>query len=315
MWNRRLGRTADHRKALLRNMATSLIENEQIETTEMKAKELSAVMDKLVTLAKRNDLHARRQAAAYVRNVEVDDEGTTALQKLFNEWIHNRDQDKNPSWRCSTNGNRSIREVGNYFTFLKGEKMNLVKEMNEFAKANHVPVMMDEGVELLIAKVKEYNCKSFLELGTAIARTAIRVASLDPEMRVVTIERNPEMIEQAKINIKQSGYQNQITLIEGDALEVELPDQKFDCIFIDAAKAQYTRFFKKYSPLLNSNGIIVTDNMYFHGLVEHPENTNNKNTKDLVRKIRNYHEFLSSLDEFETTLYSKGDGVAVTRRK
>ena len=65
MWNRRLGRTADHRKALLRNMATSLIENEQIE--------------------KRNDLHARRQAAAYVRNVEVDDEGTTALQKLFNE--------------------------------------------------------------------------------------------------------------------------------------------------------------------------------------------------------------------------------------
>ena len=66
-------------------MATSLIESGQIETTEMKAKELSAVMDQLVTLAKRNDLHARRQAAAFVRNVEVDDEGTTALQKLFNE--------------------------------------------------------------------------------------------------------------------------------------------------------------------------------------------------------------------------------------
>ncbi|MBE6120609.1 MAG: 50S ribosomal protein L17, partial [Erysipelotrichaceae bacterium] len=69
----------------LRNMATSLIESGQIETTEMKAKELSAVMDQLVTLAKRNDLHARRQAATFVRNVEVDDEGTTALQKLFNE--------------------------------------------------------------------------------------------------------------------------------------------------------------------------------------------------------------------------------------
>lgn len=85
MRNRRLGRTADHRKALLRNMATSLIEAGQIETTEMKAKELSAVMDKLVTLAKRGDLHARRQAAAYVRNIEVDEEGTKALQKLFNE--------------------------------------------------------------------------------------------------------------------------------------------------------------------------------------------------------------------------------------
>ncbi len=85
MRNRKLGRTSDHRKALLRNMATSLIEAEQLETTEMKAKELSAVMDELITLAKRQDLHARRQAAAFVRNVEVDDEGTTALQKLFND--------------------------------------------------------------------------------------------------------------------------------------------------------------------------------------------------------------------------------------
>lgn len=85
MRNRKLGRTADHRKALLRNMVTSLIENGSMETTEMKAKELSSVMDRLVTLAKRGDLHARRQAAAFVRNVEVDEDGTTALQKLFNE--------------------------------------------------------------------------------------------------------------------------------------------------------------------------------------------------------------------------------------
>ena len=85
MRNRKLGRKADHRKALLRNMATSLIQYGQIETTEMKAKEVSSVVDSLITLAKRGDLHARRQAAAYVRNIEVDDNGTTALQKLFNE--------------------------------------------------------------------------------------------------------------------------------------------------------------------------------------------------------------------------------------
>ncbi|MBB5183810.1 50S ribosomal protein L17 [Catenisphaera adipataccumulans] len=85
MRNRKLGRTSDHRKAMLRDMATSLIEAEQIETTEMKAKELSAVMDELITLAKRGDLHARRQAAAFVRSAETDEEGTTALQKLFSE--------------------------------------------------------------------------------------------------------------------------------------------------------------------------------------------------------------------------------------
>ncbi len=86
MWNRKLGRTADHRKALLRNLATSLIAHGQVETTEMKAKEISSVVDELVTLAKRGDLHARRQAAKFVRDVVVDEAtGTTALQKLFNE--------------------------------------------------------------------------------------------------------------------------------------------------------------------------------------------------------------------------------------
>ncbi len=86
MWNRKLGRPADHRKALLRNMATSLIIHGQIETTEMKAKELSAVADELITLAKRGDLHARRQAASYVRDVVADEKtGQTALQKLFTE--------------------------------------------------------------------------------------------------------------------------------------------------------------------------------------------------------------------------------------
>lgn len=86
MRNRKLGRTADHRKAMLRNLATSVIISESVETTEMKAKEVSSVVEKLITLAKRNDLHARRQAASYVRNVVVDEEtGQTALQKLFAE--------------------------------------------------------------------------------------------------------------------------------------------------------------------------------------------------------------------------------------
>lgn len=84
MWNRKLGRTADHRKALLRNMATDVILNGKIETTEMKAKELRSVVDELITLAKRGDLHARRQVASYVRNV-TNKEGKTAVQVLFDE--------------------------------------------------------------------------------------------------------------------------------------------------------------------------------------------------------------------------------------
>ena len=86
MENRRFGRSADHRVAMLRNLATSIIVHGEVETTEAKAKELKSVVDELITLGKRGDLHARRQAAAFVRNVVVDKKsGKTALQKLFDE--------------------------------------------------------------------------------------------------------------------------------------------------------------------------------------------------------------------------------------
>ena len=86
MWNRKLGRTSEHRKAMLRNLATDLIRYGEIETTEAKAKELKSVVDELITLAKKGDLHSRRLAARYVRNVVVDKKsGQSALQKLFEE--------------------------------------------------------------------------------------------------------------------------------------------------------------------------------------------------------------------------------------
>lgn len=84
MWNRKLGRTAEHRVALLKNMATDLILKGKIETTEMKAKELRSVVDHLITVAKKNNLSARRQAASYLRNVTTKD-GKTAVQVLFDE--------------------------------------------------------------------------------------------------------------------------------------------------------------------------------------------------------------------------------------
>ena len=86
MKNRRFGRTADHRKAMLRNLATSVILYGKVETTEAKAKDMRSVVDKLITLGKKGDLAARRQAAAYIRNVVADEETQkTVLQKLFDE--------------------------------------------------------------------------------------------------------------------------------------------------------------------------------------------------------------------------------------
>ena len=86
MWNRKFGRNADHRKAMLRNLATSVILYGKVETTEAKAKDMRSVVDELITLGKRGDLHARRQAAAYIRNVVADEaKSQTVLQKLLDE--------------------------------------------------------------------------------------------------------------------------------------------------------------------------------------------------------------------------------------
>ena len=95
MKNRRFGRKADHRKAMLRNLATSVIMYGKVETTEAKAKDMRSVVDELITLGKKGDLAARRQAAAYIRNV-VADEATqkTVLQKLFDE-VAPKYQDRN----------------------------------------------------------------------------------------------------------------------------------------------------------------------------------------------------------------------------
>jgi len=86
MWNRKFGRNADHRKAMMRNLATSVILYGKVETTEMKAKDMRTVVDHLITLAKKGDLASRRQAAAYLRNAIADEKTEqTVLQKLFAE--------------------------------------------------------------------------------------------------------------------------------------------------------------------------------------------------------------------------------------
>ena len=103
-------------------------------------------------------------------------------------------------------------------------------------------------------------------------------------------------------------------MIFGDALTEEI-EGKFDLIFIDAAKAQYIKFFEKYKENLSENGVIVSDNLSFHGMVEDLSLTHNYSTKKLVKKIRKYIDFLKTNEEFETEFFDKGDGISVSRKR
>ena len=188
-----------------------------------------------------------------------------------------------------------------------------IDDLEEYARINHVPIMMSDGIEFLLEYIKDNNIKNILEIGTAIGYSSIRMALVNSDIKVTTIERDSTMYNEAIKNIKSFNLSSRINVIYKDALDVELND-KYDLIFIDAAKSQYIKFFEKFKNNLNDNGVIVTDNLSFHGLVKDSSNCS-RNTKQLVKKIQNYIEFLKNNNEYDTEFLSIGDGISITRKK
>ena len=189
-----------------------------------------------------------------------------------------------------------------------------IRVIEEYAKVNNVPIMMKDGIEFLTQYIKENNVKTVLEIGSAIGYSAIKMALVDESIKVTTIERDTNRYNEAVKNIKEFNLENQIEIINADALEY-VTDKQYDLIFIDAAKAQYIKFFEKYKTNLKQNGTIISDNLDFHGLVKNPELTSNRNTKQLVRKINTYIEFLKENKEFKTEFISLGDGIGISKRQ
>ena len=188
-----------------------------------------------------------------------------------------------------------------------------ILNIEENARLRNIPVMLDGGMEFILEYIKNNDVKSILEIGSAVGYSAIRFASISEDIKVTTIERNADLYKEAVNNIKEFGLEDRINIICGDALETEI-DGKYDLIFIDAAKSQYIKLFEKYKFNLAHNGSIITDNLSFHGLVENPSLTKNRNTRQLVGKISKYIEFLKNNDEFKTEFYQVGDGVSVSKK-
>ncbi len=191
----------------------------------------------------------------------------------------------------------------------------LLKEMKEYAESENVPIMMDEGINFLTNFILKKHVKSVLEIGTAIGYSAIQMALVDPNVVVTTIERDEVRYLEALKNVKAFGLEDRITLIYNDAFDVSLSD-KFDMIFIDAAKAQNKKLFEMFEKNLEKNGFIITDNLKFHGLVsKKEEEIKSRNLRGLVRKIKDYIEFLKTNTKYETEFFDVGDGISVSTKK
>ncbi len=191
----------------------------------------------------------------------------------------------------------------------------IILEMEKYAKEENIPIMEKDGIAFLMKYIKANHVKNILEIGSAIGYSAILMASSDPLVKVTTIERQESCYLECLKNVKKCGFENKINVVFQDALELNLMEGvEYDLIFIDAAKGQYKKFFEKFKYFLSADGVIITDNLKFHGYVGKSESIESKNLRQLVSKIEGYIDFLKTNEEFETKFYDVGDGISISTR-
>ena len=191
-----------------------------------------------------------------------------------------------------------------------------ILEMEKYAVDNNVPIIEKKSIMYIMKYIKNHNVLSILEIGSAIGYSAILMASSAKDVTVTTIERDEVRYMECLKNVKKCGMEKKINVVFQDALELNLSEElRYDLIFIDAAKGQYTKFFEKYKHFLNPGGVIITDNIKFHGYVGESSKLDKGNLKSLVEKIENYVEFLKNNTEFDTEFKDIGYGLAISTWK
>ena len=188
--------------------------------------------------------------------------------------------------------------------------MKTFEEIEQYAKDNFVPIARKDFVAFLQKLVVDNNYTDILEIGSAIGYTTINLALLD-NVYVTTIEHDLNRYDLCIENIKNFNVENKVSAINDDALTVFI-SQKFDLIFIDAAKAKNILFFEKYRVNLNDNGIIIIDNMYLNDFKQH---VSMKKRVFYEQKINELKEYLNKLTDFDVSYLPIGDGIAFLKKK
>lgn len=188
-------------------------------------------------------------------------------------------------------------------------------EVLKFAKENNIPVIPHETVIYFQMLLSLLQPKRILEIGTAIGFSALVMAQEVPNAEIVTIDRNPEMIELAKKNLDKYDHRKQIILKEGDAAEVlrEL-SAPFDVIFMDSAKSKYIEFLPIALDLLSENGVILMDDIFQGGEILTPIMKIKRNQRALERGLRKLFDEVLDNPKYLTSILPLGDGLLMIKK-
>ena len=189
------------------------------------------------------------------------------------------------------------------------EELNKIKQK---ALEEHIPIIMDDTLEVIAKYLTKIKPEKILEIGTAVGYSAMCFSEyLSEDGKIDTIERDTDRIAEAKENIKKVGVEDKINIYEGDAVEI-LPtlNDKYDVVFIDAAKGKYPFFLKESMRMIKQNGIIFADNILYKGYVMSDYNKHKQRTA--VRNLREYIKEVTENPNIETEILKVGDGLAIS---
>lgn len=191
--------------------------------------------------------------------------------------------------------------------------MKSLEKIKKEAIEEHVPIIMDDTLEKIEEIVGDRKFKRILEIGTAVGYSALCFTKfLDENGEIDTIERNDEMVKKAKENIKLARRDVKINLFEGDAVEIlKTLNNKYDMVFIDAAKSKYPIFLEESLRMLNDDGIIFADNILYKGYVMSDYNKHKQRTA--VTHLREFIKMITTNDKLETQIIDVGDGLSYTK--
>lgn len=205
------------------------------------------------------------------------------------------------------------------------DSMTTLNNIKEEAIKNNIPIIKDDALKKISSYIDENDIKYILEIGSAVGYSAISFALINEDIKVFTIEKDEERYNIALDNIKKMKLEHRIKIQLGDANNIIkssefkeeynefLNDNKFDMLFLDAAKGQYLNFFKNGIVNLKSFGYIIADNVLFKGYVlgEYKE----KKHRTIVNNLREFLEEIRNPKKFDTTIFEIDDGLSVTKMK
>jgi len=199
---------------------------------------------------------------------------------------------------------------------LKSADPNFAK-MREFAEKHDVPIMLADSEQLLKTIIRIKKPQKILEVGTAIGYSGSVMLLCSPDSRLYTIEMDEERIALAKQNFANNGVEDRVTVFQGDAREIiHKMTGEFDFIFLDGPKRQYIDFLPYLKDMLKKDGILLSDNVLFHGFVEGmPRLTRKHRAFGIATHMNKFLDKLMADDDFESVILEIGDGVALSVKK